>query len=652
MKWKFNTKELDTKTRPQDDFFGYVNNRWIAANPIPPNESRWGTFIQLRFSVEKQLKKIVDELDTKSRLATGSPEQLVRDFWRSGMDMKRRNVLGAKPLAPLFALVDGTSDLPALTKTIATLHRMGLSEFFGAGIDQDAKNSEQYRLHLVQGGLGMPDRDYYLKSDAESVRVRSAYEVHIEKMLKLIGYTPAEARTGRDAIIAFEKLLAKASMTKEDQRDPNKTYNKFAIHKLKTLTPSIDWNQYLAGVHAGKAEHVIVCQPEFFIGLERALTITDFNTIRSYLRFHIASALAGALSEPFIKQSFSFYGTVLSGTKVMRPLWRRVLGAVNGNLGEILGQIYVELHFPPEAKARVDTLISDIRAAFAERIKALDWMTAPTKRKALTKLDSLVAKIGHPTKWKSYKGLAIDPADYVGNLLRSAQYFHDREMKKLTKPLDRLEWFMYPQTVNAYFAPTLNDIVFPAAILQPPFFSVSADDAENYGCIGAVIAHEITHGFDDEGSKYDAKGNLKDWWTKEDRKRFDAKAKRVEKQFNQYEVADGVKVNGKLTLGENIADLGGLSIAYDAYQRRLEVTGRSDINGHSPEQRFFFAFALFEREHSRPEFQKLQVLNDPHSPGMFRINGPVSNFTPFYDAFGVKKGDALFRPAAQREMVW
>lgn len=650
--WGFDTGELRSDIRPQDDFFSHVNRAWIEKNPIPATESRWGTFMALRFKVEKDLKAIVEELDGRKSLTAGSPEQMVRDLYRSGMDMERRNEFGAAPLAPLMKIADGMCSMDDLTRAIAKLHRVGVGALFGAGIDQDAKQSDRYRLHFFQDGLGMPDREYYLKDDAESVRVREAYRVHVQKLFRLLGYAAPDAAAARDTVMAIETALAKVSMKKEDLRDPNKTYHRFTAAKLQKLAPAIDWARYLKDSGAAGATPLIVGQPDFFAGIERLLRSLPLEDLTTYLRFHIANDFAGALSEPFIKQSFSFYGTVLSGTKTMRPLWRRVLGTVNGSLGEVLGQVYVKRHFPPAAKQRMLEVVEDLFTAYEERLRSLDWMGPATKRKALAKLGSLNRKIGYPDKWKSYKGLKIDPADYVGNILRSAEYEHNRAVRKLPKPIDRHEWFMYPQTVNAYFSPSMNDIVFPAGILQPPFFSLDADEAINYGAMGAVIAHEITHGFDDEGSKFDAKGNLKDWWTADDRKRFEAKAKKVEKQFNQYTVADGVKVNGKLTLGENIADLGGLSIAYDAYQLHLARAGREDLDGLTPEQRFFIAFAVFEREHSRPEFQKLQVLNDPHSPGIFRINGPVSNFEPFYESFDVKKGDGLFRPAKDREMVW
>lgn len=651
-KWGFDVRELEPTIRPQDDFYRYVNERWMDANPIPKEESRWGTFIKLRFDADKRLRAILDELESAKRLPSDSPERLVRDFYRSGMNMELRNKLDLAPLSELRDDIARAKDHVALQKVIAKLHRLGVGVLFGMGVDQDAKQSDRYALHLFQDGLGMPDREYYLKDDPESVRVRDAYVRHVEGLFVLLGRTKEAAAKEALAFIAFETALAKVSMKKEDARDAEKTYHPHTIIRLKKLAPSFGWDQYLTRTNAGHVTDLIVMQPQFVESATKLFAALPLSEAKAYLEWHLVSDFSGLLSDRFIKHSFSFYSTTLMGTKVMKPLWRRVTNVVNGHVGELLGQIYVKKHFPPEAKEKMNAIVDDLFTAYEARINSLDWMGPSTKKKALVKLRALTRKIGYPDKWKSYKGLEINAKDFVGNVMRSNEYEHKRAMKKLKGPIDRGEWFMYPQTVNAYFAPNLNDIVFPAAILQPPFFGLSNDAGLNYGCIGAVIGHEITHGFDDQGAKFDHEGNLKTWWTPEDKKRFEAKGARVEEQFNEYTVADGVHVNGKLTLGENIADLGGLSIAYDAYQLELERNGRRDIDGLTPEQRFFIGFALFERENMRPEVEKFQVLNDPHSPGKFRINGPLSNFEPFYDAFGVRTGDQMFRAPKDREMVW
>ena len=650
--WGFDTTELDASIRPQDDFFHHVHKKWMAKNPIPKTESRWGTFMIVRLETEKQIRALVDEVSAKRTLPEKSAERMVRDFYRSGMDMEKRNTLDLSPLVPLLKKIDAIKDAARLQRVIAELHRVGVDALWGMGVDQDMKDSETYALYLGQDGLGLPDRDYYLKDDAESVRVRDAYKVHVEKLFGLMGSNASGAKTERDTVLSIETEIAKISMKKEDMRDPEKIYHKYTPTAFKKLAPGIDWDSYVKRMGGSKANYYLVMQPEFFKGIDAMLTNVSIDDWKTYLTFHLVNNYSGALSDRFINQSFSFYGKVLTGSKEMKPLWRRTLSTVNGGLGECLGKLYVDRHFPPEAKEKMDLIVDDLFTAYETRIRSLDWMTPTTKKKALVKLASFNRKIGYPKKWRSYAGLVIADNEYVGNILRTTEYEHKRNMRRLGKTMDRAEWLMYPQTVNAYYQPTMNDIVFPAAILQAPFFSLTADDAMNYGSIGAVIGHEITHGFDDEGSKFDSKGNLKSWWTTEDRKRFDAKSKKVEKQFNAYKVSDGVKVNGTLTLGENIADLGGLSIAFDAYKLQLGRTGRKDIDGLTPEQRFFIAFALFEREHSRPEITKTQVLTDPHSPAIFRINGPVSNFEEFYKAYDIKKGDGHYRIPKDREIVW
>ncbi len=650
--WGFDNNGMNKKVRPQDDFFHYANGGWMKRNPIPPAESRWGSFIELRYKTDHQLRTILAELEGKRKVVKGTPEQIIRDFQRSGTDMKTRNALDIKPLSSLRARISTISSMKELEACVAELHRVGVGVLWSAMVDQDAKNSEQYLLHLVQDGLGMPDRDYYLKDDKESARVRTAYLSHVERLFMLMGKDARSAKKDVETILRIETSLAKASMAKEDRRDPDKTYHKMTIAKLVKLAPSIDWKVYLKRTDGQNVKELIVMQPAFLAAASNLLKNIPLEDWKTYLEWHLVNDFSGALSIPFVKASFAFYGRVLTGTKVMKPLWRRVLNNVNGHVGELLGQLYVKKYFTEAAKERMTILVKDLFVAYEARLKGLDWMTTPTKKKALKKLHALNRKIGYPDRWKSYKSLVIHESDYVGNIIRSNEFEHRRAMRKLGRPIDRYEWFMYPQTVNAYFAPNLNDIVFPAAILQSPFFDAEADDALNYGAIGAVIGHEITHGFDDEGSKFDHKGNLRSWWTKADRARFEKKAEMVRKQFDRYSVTGGVRVNGKLTLGENIADLGGLSIAFDAYQLQLTRTGRKNIDGFTPEQRFFLGFALFERENVRPEFEKTQVLTDPHSPGKFRINGPVSNFDPFYVAYGLKNGDTLHRAQAERQMVW
>ncbi len=609
--------------------------------------------MQLRLDTEKKLRRIVDDLSRGKRPAPGTPEQMVLDLYRSAADLKTRAKLGTKPIEPWLTLVRGIKDREDLEKVIGKLHRIGITAPWSVMIDQDAKDSAKYRLHIVQDGLGMPDREYYLNEDTESKRVRNAYRPYIVAIHRLVGYDRYEATRREAVVMRVETELARHSMDKVSARDADKTYHKKSAKELSALLAGFDWKRYWRLNAIPAPLSVIVMQPNFLKGVSGMLRRVSLNDWKVYLEWQLVNDMAGILTPAFVRTSFSFYGTALTGTKVMKPVWRRALSAVNGNLGELLGKVYVSRYFTPEAKKKMNALVDDLFTAYAARIKGIDWMGPATKAKALKKLSAMNRKIGYPDKWKSYKGLVIRPDDLVGNLMRAGEQEHRRQVRKLAGPIDRGEWFMYPQTVNAYFAPNLNDIVFPAAILQPPFFDPRGDMAVNYGSIGSVIGHEITHGFDDQGSKFDEKGNLKSWWTPADRKRFEMRANVVVKQFNEYTVADGVHVNGRLTLGENIADLGGASIAYDAWKLYRDRTGdAADAGGFSPEQRFFLGFSLFEREKSRPEFQKMQVINDPHSPGKFRINGPASNMEEFYRAFAVTKGDKLYRSPAARAKIW
>ena len=650
--WGFDVRDMDTNVRPQDDFYQYANGTWLKKNPIPPHESHWGSFLVLRYDIEKKLRALVTQLQNKKNLKLGSPERMVHDFYRSGLDMKRRNALGLTPLHSLLDRIARIKDVRSLVLTIAHLEKIGGGGPWGVTVDQDMKDSETYIIYLHQSGLGMPDRDYYLKNDTESVRVRTAYVKHLETMFVLMGKAKAGAKHNRETVMRIETAIAKISMPKEDLRDVDKTYHKMRMSALARLAQNIEWHSFFRAIGAGDVREVVVMQPEFLKAINKMLVAESIEGWKTYLTWHLVGGSASYLTARLEKQNFAFYGTTLSGVKVMKPAWRRTLGTVNRTIGEPLGKLYVQAYFSREAKKKIASLVEDLFKAYKARIKNLDWMSSATKQKATKKLHQMTRKLGYPDKWKSYRGLVISPDDYFGNAIRAALFEHARTMRRLKKPVDRKEWFMMPQTVNAYCSFGLNDVVFPAAILQPPFFSVDGDDAINYGAMGSVIGHEITHGFDDQGSKFDGKGNRKTWWTKEDNARFAKKARVLVKQFNNYTVADGLKVNGQLTLGENIADLGGASIAYDAYELHLEKTGRKNINGLTPEQRFFLGFALFERENTRPEFEKMLAINDPHSPPLYRINGTFSNLREFHEAFGVQKGDKLYREPKNRAKIW
>lgn len=650
--WGFNTNDIDRSVRSQDDFYRYANGSWLKKTKIPADEARWGSFNTLRFDTEHHLKAIMDKLLKRAQYPKGSAEQLVADYYRAASNMPLRNKLGITPLNGLLQRIEAVETKEEFLECLAYFHVLGISGFWGMVVDQDSKDSTRYILHLWQGGLGLPEREYYLSDKPEQKRVRDAYVVHIEKLMRLAGASATEASAVHKTVLRIETKLAEASMKKEDARDSEKTYHKKTLKELQKLSPAVAWNNYLAQIAAEKAKSVIVGQPDFFAAVSALIKEESLQELKTYLRWHLISDCSGLLSEKFLKESFHFYATVLSGVKKMKPLWRRALGATGSALGYALGKLYVEQYFPASSKRTVDTLVSDLFAAYAARIKKLDWMSPATKKKALLKLRAMNRKIGYPRVWKSYKGLVVEPDDYFGNSLRSSTYEHHRNMGKLGKPIDREEWHMSPQTVNAYFSPNLNDIVFPAAILQWPFFDPKADMAINYAGIGSVIGHEITHGFDDQGAKFDARGNLKKWWTAADEKKFIAKTKPFIAQANKEEVAPGVSLNGQLTLGENMADMGGLVIAYDAYQKYLEKAGRRDIAGLTPEQRFFLGFAQMEREVARPETLKMRALTDPHAAAFWRINGPLSNFEPFYEAFGLVKGDKLYREKKDRAEIW
>jgi len=648
--WGFDTSYIDAKVRPQDDFYQYAVGGWLKGAEIPKDESRWGSFIMLRHRTDLQVRRIVTDLTQKKRLAAGSPEQLIRDLYLSGIDTKRRNALDIAPLSRLRARIAKVRTVDDLKKLIYTFHLEGISGPWGFAVDQDMKNSERYLVYLFQSGLGMPDRDYYMLDGEEQKRVRTEYPLHITRLLTLAGYAKADAQAAAETIMRIETRLARASMTREDARDSLKTYHKHNLSKLKKLAPEFDWHLYFKTLRAD-VKDVVVMQPEFLKEVDAMIQEIPIEDWKTYFDFHAINDNAGYLSERFVKQNFAFYGTVLSGTKVMKPLWRRILGVVNAALGEPLGRVYVGRHFPPEAKAKVNSIVDDLVTACEARIKGLDWMSGATKRKALEKLKRLTRKLGYPDKWHSYKGLVIRADDYFGNLNRIHAHEHNRIMRRLNKPVDRFEWHMNPHEVNAYCNFLMNEIVFPAGILQHPFFELSADDAVNYGGMGMVIGHEITHLFDSEGAKYDAKGNLRDWWLPEDKKEFEARGKVLERQFDSY-TYHGLPVKGKLTLGENIADLAGLLIAYEAYQVQLKRTGRTDIEGFTPEQRFFLAYAQTEHEIERPEAAKLRVLTNEHAPSIWRVNGPVVNMPEFYEAWNVKKGDRLYLPPNKRARIW
>jgi putative endopeptidase len=649
-------KNLDTSVKPQDDFYLYANGGWLKRNPVPPEYSRWGSFSELEEKNNEALRKIAEKAANTRPVPTTAPEvQKVGDYYASGMDEKTIESVRARPLEDELKRIDAIKDRSDLLKTIAHLHTIGVGAFFQFGSGQDAKDSTREIAQAVQGGLGLPDRDYYIKTDEDSKKKRAAYIEHITKMLTLLGETPGNAAEDANKIMAFETALAKASRTRVELRDPQKNYNKMSPADLQKLTPDWNWSEYFNAINLTEPGDINVGQPDFFKGANTALTKTPIDDWKTYLRWHLIDDAATELSNDFVNEDFNFNQGVLRGTKEIKPRWKRVVASTNGALGEALGKLYVADYFPPEAKARALEMINNLKAALADRIKTLDWMDEPTKQEALKKLAAMNVKIGYPDKWRDYSPLNIDRGSYVSNAMRAANFEVNRELKKIGKPVDRIEWGMTPPTVNAYYNAHMNEIVFPAGILQPPFFDPKADDAVNYGGMGAVIGHEMTHGFDDQGRQFDAVGNLRDWWSPKSAAKFKERSQAVVQQYSEYTPVPGTHVNGELTLGENIADIGGIKLAYAALQKALDKNPQAreqKIDGFTPEQRFFLGWAQVWRANQREDDLRLRLNTDPHSPTHYRCNGPISNMPEFQQAFNIPDGSAMVRPANKRVNIW
>ncbi len=644
------SSHFDTATRAQDDLFRAVNGKWLDSFVIPADKSNYGSFTKLDDDAEAQLKVIIEEMAARKELAAGSEEQKIRDFYNAFMDEAKLEALGVKPLEATFAKIDALSTKAALGELMAGLAREGFETPIAPYVHQDNRNATQYIGDLYQSGLGLPDRDYYLLNDAKFKSIREGYVAHVEKMLSLAGMKDA-GKAAKD-IMALETRIAKAHWDKVENRDPVKGYNKLDAAALKKLTSEIDWGAYLKGVGFDALPAIIVSQPTYITGLGREIKSTALDTWKIYLKWQALSSAAPYLNKAIVDENFAFNGKTLNGIQEIRPRWKRGVEATEGALGEALGKVYVGKHFPPENKARMEALVANLRKAYEQSINSLTWMSDETKVKAQEKLKSFTVKIGYPNQWRDYSALEVRPGDLAGNLMRATTFEYNRNLAKLGKPIDRNEWGMTPQTVNAYYNPEMNEIVFPAAILQPPFFDVNADDAVNYGGIGAVIGHEISHGFDDQGSQYDGKGNLSMWWTKEDRAKFDALGARLAAQYDQYEPVKGYKVNGKFTLGENIGDLGGLTVAHKAYVLSLAGKEAPVLDGLTGDQRFFYGWSQVWARKYREENLLTRLKTDPHSPSEQRANGTPVNIPAFYSAFGVKEGDKMFKPEAERITIW
>jgi len=646
------TQFIDPTVRPQDDFFTYLNGKWLKTTEIPADKSSQGTFMQLRDDTLPQLRGIIEAAQKDPARKSGTDVQKIGDLYASFMDEARLEALGVKPLAGELQRIRALKDKKGIPDLVAHLARIGVATPYGVGVRQDARASTKYATYIGQGGLGMPDRDYYLKlDDKRMLEARTKYEAHVATILGLAGAKNAAQQA--QAIVAFETELAKVQWTKVENRDPVKRYNKMSVAELGALAPGYDWNAALAAAGVGnKLDYVIVAQPSYLSGLNAVLAKTDLATLQSYFEWQLLREYAPYLSKAFVDANFAFYGTALNGVAENRPRWKLGVATVEGALGEALGRQYVGKYFPAERKARMEELVKNVTAAYKQSIDDLDWMTPATKLEAQAKLAKFVPKIGYPNKWRDYSKLTIRKDDLVGNVKRASEFGYNRNITKLGKPIDREEWGMTPQTVNAYYNSTMNEIVFPASILQKPFFDMAADDAVNYGAIGAVIGHEIGHGFDDKGSQSDGDGNLRDWWTKEDRAAFQARADMLVKQYNAYSPVPGYNVNGELTLGENIGDNSGLAIGYKAYKISLKGKPAPVIDGLTGDQRFFMGFGQVWRSKMREAAQIVQVKTDPHSPGQFRANGTVMNHPAFYEAFGVKEGDKMYLAPKDRVTIW
>lgn len=643
---------LDLSVKPGDNFYQYANGGWIKKYPLPPEYSRYGSFDKLQEDNDKMVHDLVLNL-SKETNQSGSIEQKIGDFFASGMDSSAIEKEGINPIKPELDKINSASSVKDIQQLIAHLQSIGMDPLFSFYGEADSKNSEMMIANLSQGGLGLNDRDYYVLKDKHSQDIREEYVKYVSKMLSLAGYTPEQCKTWSALIMNIETRLARASKTRLQLRDPEANYHKMKLADVQTLAPNYDWQGFFTGVGLSKPGDINVGQPDFFKEVNTMLKDVSVDDWKVYLSWNLINNMAAYLNSKIVEEHFEFYGKFMGGAKVMRPRWRRVLSSTNSTMGEALGQMYVKKYFPPSSKERVAKLVENLRLALSERIKNLSWMGDSTKQKALEKLAAIRVKIGYPDKWRDFSNLEVKPGVYAQNIMNGAKFNFDFDVSQMNKPVDHTRWGMTPQTVNAYYNPSDNEIVFPAAILQPPFFFADGDDAVNYGAIGVVIGHEITHGFDDQGRQYDKKGNLTDWWTATDAKLFKDRANVLAQQFNSFVVSDSTHANGNLTLGENLADLGGLNIAYAALQKALkENPAPEKIDGFTPEQRFFLAYAHVWTNNIADKEILRRTTEDVHSLGKYRVNGPLPNLPEFHKAFGIKEGDPMYLPENKRAIIW
>lgn len=639
----FDVTRMDSSADACQDFFQYANGTWLKNTQMPAAYSRWGTFNILRENNQNILREILDT-SMKTKAAKGTGAQLIGDYYASCMDEAAIEKAGAKPLQTYFKQIDKVKDARSLQRQIAMMHSMGIPALFSFGSSADAKNSSLNIANVRQGGLSLPNRDFYTKNDAKAVETRAKFVEHMTNMFRLLGDDANRAAANAGTVMAIQMRLANVSKAPVELREPEKNYNKRTLAQLAEMTPNFSWADYMTARGVPPVQEVNVGQPAFFSEVNQMLSDVSLDQWKTYLRWMVANSAAPRLSKAFVDENFNFYSRYLQGTKEQQPRWRNCVAATDSAIGEALGAEYVKKAYTPEAQKRMSELIDNLFAAYRERLAQLEWMTPATRQMALAKLNTYQRKIGFNQNPRGYAGLRLDRKSYFQNGASVSRFEIARNLKDINQKVDKTRWGFTPPTVNASYSATMNTITFPAGILQPPFFNFQADDAINYGAIGAVIGHEITHGFDDSGSQYDAEGNLKSWWTKDDRARFEERAACVANQFNNYEIQPGLNINGKLTLGENIADLGGLAMAYEAFQKSLAGKPKPPvIDGFTPEQRFFLGWAQVWADKTTPEFARQQVLTDSHSNARFRVNGPLSNLPQFANAFGCRQGQALVR---------
>ncbi len=646
------TTNMDLNYKPGDDFYRYVNGGWMASHPIPPEYSQYGSFNILYDKNQEELKALVMEVSADKKAKKGSVNQQIRDFYNSGMDTARIKETGINVIQDDLNSINDLRTKTDVQHHIAKMQQESIYPLFYFFADADQKNSNMEIANFYQGGLGLPDVEYYTGTDSRAQALRDAYLKYIARMFVLSGDDEKTAAANAKTVIDIESSLANISKTRTERRDAEKNYYKTNLNGLIEISPSFDWEGYFDTLGLPEPGDINLSQKDFIAGISPVMDQYPVDDWKVYLKWNLLNSSANYMSDDFVNEHFDFYGKTLSGQQELKPRWKRVMSTTSSGLGEAIGQLYVQKYFPPEAKEKMVVLVENLRKSFGKRIKNLDWMSDETKQKALAKLDAITVKIGYPDKWKDYSKLDIDPDNYLQNVRNAGKLEFNRNLAKIGKPVDKTEWGMTPQTVNAYYNPSNNEIVFPAAILQPPFFNKDADEAVNYGAIGVVIGHEMTHGFDDQGRKYDKNGNMNDWWTKEDAERFEEKTKILGRQYDHYTLLDSLHVNGALTMGENIADLGGLNISYDAYQMSLNGEKPKKTDGFAGDQRFYMSYAQVWRQNIRNKELIRRLKEDVHSPGEARVNVPVFNLDVFLKAFNISPEDTLYIPVEERAYIW